>query len=95
MKIIITEDQYKKIQIPLIVRRRMDKIEGTVDSALNHWDNIRQTKDWFVDFVIGISSDFLLEFNDEFEGVTKEELEDIIKHFFEKKIEDYWEEYKI
>ena len=64
MKIIITEDQYKKIQIPLIVRRRMDKIEGTVDSALNHWDNIRQTKDWFVDFVIGISSDFLLEFND-------------------------------
>jgi hypothetical protein len=95
MKIIITEDQYKKIQIPLIVRRRMDKIEGTVDSALNHWDNIRQTKDWFVDFVIGISSDFLLEFNDEFEVVTKEELEDIIKHFFEKKIEDYWEEYKI
>jgi len=95
MKIIITEEQHKKIQIPLIVRRRMDKIEGTVDSALNHWDNIRQTKDWFVDFVIGISSDFLLEFNDEFEGVTKEELEDIIKHFFEKKIEDYWEEYKI
>ena len=95
MKIIITEEQHKKIQIPLMVRRRMDKVEGIVDSALNHWDNIRQTKDWFVDFVIDLSSDFLLEFNDEFEGVTKEELEDIIKHFFEKKIEDYWEEYKI
>lgn len=95
MKIIITEDQHKKIKIPLMVRRRMDKIEGTVDSALNHWNNVRQTKDWFVDFVIGISSDFLLEFNDEFEGVTKEELEDVIKHFFRKKIEQYWKEHKI
>lgn len=95
MKIIVTEDQYKKIQIPLIIRRRMDKIEGTVDSALNHWDNIRQTKDWFVDFVVGISSDFLLDFNNEFEGVTKEELEEVIKKFFGEKIEKYWEEYKI
>ena len=95
MNIIITEEQYKKIQIPLIIRRRMDKVERIVDSALNHWDNIRQAKDWFVDFVIDISSDLLLDLNDEFDGVTKEELEDVIKHFFEKKIEKHWKEHRI
>jgi len=95
MNIIITEEQYKKIQIPLIIRRRMDKVERIVDSALNHWDNIRQAKDWFVDFVIGISSDLLLDLNDEFDGVTKEELEDVIKHFFKKKIEKHWKEHRI
>ena len=95
MNIIITEEQYKKIQIPLIIRRRMDKVERIVDSALNHWDNIRQAKDWFVDFVIGISSDLLLDLNDEFDGVTKEELENVIEHFFRKKIEQYWKEHRI
>ena len=95
MNIIITEEQYKKIQIPLIIRRRMDKVERIVDSALNHWDNIRQAKDWFVDFVIGISSDLLLDLNDEFDGVTKEELENVIEHFFRKKIEQYWKKHRI